>query len=275
MKKNTKTKSKCHKELILVLIFLFTLIGITYSWLRIELKGKKESTLKVGTLSLKLDDTMGNGINMENAYPITDEEGLETDSYTFTLTNDGTVDSFYSIYLDDIAIPFASKRMNDKYVSYALEKDYKEEGLVNATPTILTKTNTTEGRLLDNGVIKAGKTYTYKLRLWINKDANNDVMKTTFSSVLRVEAIQKSELIVQEITSNDTSVTIPYKISDDVKNVTCQAGIYDGNYTIEGVINNNSCVLEGLTKGQIYYYNITATMNNGLEVYQKDSFLFK
>ena len=43
--------------------------------------------LRAGNLSLVLDESTSEGINLEDAVPISDEKGLAQEGYTFRLVN--------------------------------------------------------------------------------------------------------------------------------------------------------------------------------------------
>ena len=78
-KKNGKAVEfiKEHKMGLFVIVSaLVMLVGLSYAWLQLTLRGEKELTLKAGTLELALDDSMGEGITMENAVPVSDADGL-------------------------------------------------------------------------------------------------------------------------------------------------------------------------------------------------------
>ena len=175
------------KRLLVVAILLavIVLIGGTYAWLTLTKTGTKTNIIKAGSLQLVLDDTTSNGILLQNAIPISDTKGLQTDAYTFTLENKGTMAADYTIYLDDIAIDTGKDRMDDKDVKYSLTK--------NGTDTNTALLSTLEDRKLDLGTINAKTTNSYTLRLWISSTAGNDVMGKIFNAKLRIEASQSTK----------------------------------------------------------------------------------
>ena len=74
-----------HKmSLFVVISAIIMLVGLSYAWLQLTLRGEKELTLRAGTLELSLDDSMGEGITMADVVPISDEEGLASSGYTIT-----------------------------------------------------------------------------------------------------------------------------------------------------------------------------------------------
>ncbi len=275
MSKNDKKNSSDKKTLVVIAVVLvLLLIGGTYAWLQITVSGTKTNILRAGKLSLKLNDELSNGISLKNTVPMSDTKGMQTPEYTFTLTNDGTVESYYTIYLDDVALGMDEKRMEDKFVKYALEKVTPSDGTTTAVPTLLTASNINGERVLDSGVIKAGETNSYKLQLWINSTATTEVMNTIFYGKIRVEATQKSDFIVQDAKFTSTGVIIPFLSSENVNNITCQIGTSENDYTLNGTIDKKTCVVDNLVNGQTYYYNMIATKTDGKTIKQKGSFTF-
>ncbi len=82
-----------------------------------------------GSLELELDDMMTGGISFTEAVPISNEDGLSQDGYTFTLENKGNVTSDYTIYLDDLDLAEGQTRMSDSFIKYQLVKDGSEVDL--------------------------------------------------------------------------------------------------------------------------------------------------
>ena len=181
-----KNNLKKNKELVIAIVLvLLLLIGGSFAYFTLTLNATQENVIKAGTLELTLDDTTSNGITLTNAIPITDAKGLQTEAYTFTLENKGTMGADYTIYLDDLPIDEGKTRMDDKYVKYSLTKNGEE-----ATTELLTTIGTNPNRILDTGSIAGSTTNTYTLRIWIDYDADNDAMGTVFNAQLRVEAEQ-------------------------------------------------------------------------------------
>jgi len=197
---------KDHKmSLFVITAAIVMLIGLSYAWLQITLRGEKEINIfAAGSLRLVLDDTMTNGINITEAIPITDEEGKTLEEYTFTLENTGKVDSDYTIYLDDLDLPEDKTRMQDHFIKYYLVRDGKELAL-----DLLSTTGINPERILDSGSIESGEKFTYSLRMWIDQDATNEVMDTVFKGQLRVEAMQKANS-VSKPKMDDNMIAVVY-----------------------------------------------------------------
>ena len=160
MKKLKESK----KVIIPLILIIIVLIGATYAWLSATTESENQNKILSGTLELEIISE-NNTINLENAYPLSDSEGLELQEYEFKIKNKGTINSDYTIYLDDIELEENEERMEDKYLNYTLNSNmeiYK-----------LTEIGENPNRVLETGTIRSGETNTYKLRIWIDKDADN------------------------------------------------------------------------------------------------------
>ncbi len=188
MENNNKIKVFTIKRIAFVLLLVVLLVSSSYAFLSLTLTGTKKNILKAGTLSLKLDDKTTTGISLEKAIPVTDEEGMTYIPYTFTLKNDGNIDSDYSIYLDDVSIDEGKNRVDDQYIKYGITKD-------NESPKIalLSSTGTNPNRVIESGTISPNQTISYELRIWVDYDATNEAMDTVFSAKIRIEATQYKE----------------------------------------------------------------------------------
>ncbi len=82
-----------------IMISIISLIGATYALLTLTVEGDKKISLTAGIL--KVDFTDGNYINLANTAPITDNKGLKTTPYTFTITNNGNINAYYHVSLEE------------------------------------------------------------------------------------------------------------------------------------------------------------------------------
>lgn len=177
-----------NKKILLVLAVVVVLVlalGGTYAWIQFSLSSDKRNVLRAGTLSLKLDKETEDGIYLANAYPMTEEEGLATKIYTFTLVNDGDIDSNYSIYLDDLPLSEGKKRMDSHIVKYRFQKEEEQ-----STTGLVSSLGESPNRLLDSGVLPKKESINYQLQVWMDYEAGNSEQGTSFKANLRIEANQ-------------------------------------------------------------------------------------
>ena len=178
------------KESIILSVILLCLIliavGMSYAFLKTSFFGAKTSVLKVGSLSLVLDETSGNAITVEDGTPMYDSEGVKQDNYfTFALKNNGVIDSAYTIYLEDQPLDDGDIRVGQSYVHYNLEKD---SGVLSAKAL--------EGdQAIDKGIIKKNQTINYKMRLWFANDIPQSEENKVFKAKLNIVGSQNTRMM--------------------------------------------------------------------------------
>ena len=86
-------------SIIVISISIIALIGTSYALLTMTIEGDKEISLTAGIL--KVDFTEGDNINLDNVAPMTDNQGLKTIPYTFTITNTGNINAYYNVSLEE------------------------------------------------------------------------------------------------------------------------------------------------------------------------------
>ena len=181
-----KEAIKKNKKVIIisVAIILILLLGIAYAYLRTTLEGQEEYVIRAGTLDLVLNE--GNELTLEKVIPIDDSEGQSLNGFSFSLVNNGSIDTDYTIYLDDIPLDEGETRMPDSAIRYSLTRNEEVIG-----PKNLTTMGSNPNRRVDFGTISKDETINYTLRIWIDYDATTEEASgKTFKGKLRVVATQ-------------------------------------------------------------------------------------
>ena len=186
------------KESIILSVILLCLIliavGMSYAFLKTSFFGAKTSVLKVGSLSLVLDETSGNAITVEDGTPMYDSEGVKQDNYfTFVLKNNGVIDSAYTIYLEDQPLDNGDIRVGQSYVHYNLEKD----------SSILPAKALEGDQAIDKGIIKKNQTINYKMRLWFANDIPQSEENKVFKAKLNIVGSQNTKMLATNNYSGD------------------------------------------------------------------------
>ncbi len=207
-----------------IILGTILLLGASYAWLQLTLNGTKTNVLKVGDLSLELDDTNGVAINGDGVLPVLDEVGLLQDPYHFTLTNNGTLASKYTIYLDNVNLESGEKQLPDEAIKFDLKKD--DTTLIRTLLSYIKQDNV---RILDTGVINGeGESFEYDLRMWVDEAATQDMAAgKTFRGKIRVEAQQ----VIEQLPTPEECFTI-----DETGTITsylCGSKILDVNQASE------------------------------------------
>lgn len=196
--KNKKRKIENYtKQMLSIIIILILLIGGTYAWLKFTASGKEKNEITVGTLDIVLDDAASKGINIESAFPVTDEVGKSQDEYKFTIKNSGTLTSKYRIQLKNQEIE--GTRMPSEYIKYNLvgvkKKSLEDKTLVNTDTVVLDTIDTLDQNniILPTGLLEPEEEIEYSLRLWISIDADYEQIRgTEFNTRIEIQATQKN-----------------------------------------------------------------------------------
>ena len=154
---------------------------------RLTLKQTDENKIISSCLSIEIIDE-SDEIKMENAYPITDEDGMKTMPYTFTIRNTCNTFIDYEVSLGMLN----TTTLKSEYVAAVL--DYNEiKTLNNYEETTIDGYK--EGRILQKGSLSQEDEVTYNLRLWLDEDVtinDTDAMNKNFEAKVVVTATMGS-----------------------------------------------------------------------------------
>ncbi len=166
-------------SMLAILGLILVVSGTSYAVLSLILEGTVDNVLRLGNLSLVLDES--NVITLSNALPISDEEGLLSDAYSFSVENDGTIESGYKIYLDDDVIEVGENRIPSSNIRYELRVDGAQDTIANLSD------DSTE---LYVSNIAPGVVVNFELRIWVDYDVTSIQPNTVHTSKLRIEGSQ-------------------------------------------------------------------------------------
>ena len=154
---------------------------------RLTLKQTDENKIISSCLSIEIIDE-SDEIKMENTYPITDEDGMKTMPYTFTIRNTCNTFIDYEVSLGMLN----TTTLKSEYVAAVL--DYNEiKTLNNYEETTIDGYK--EGRILQKGSLSQEDEVTYNLRLWLDEDVtinDTDAMNKNFEAKVVVTATMGS-----------------------------------------------------------------------------------
>ena len=226
MKKDKK------KTLLLFISVLCLFIGGSYAyWLmtstQTDYNVATSECFKV-TLTNESD-----AINLQKAYPITDEEGLKETGYSFTIKNTCNTYAAYQVNLEDILDDEITKRLSNKYIKLSLNGSTPRvlSNYTKVSPTIDdadASFKLTSGSLAPNG--EEGDSVDYNLKLWMDYDtpAIDETMSAAFKSKISVIAsyIEENDL-TNEITIAYNSKTTDYSKDSETIDINATSTNYN------------------------------------------------
>ena len=227
----------------ILLVAVIVALSTSYAMFRFNVTKNTNFKVALGTLELTIKDTTTEDkFILKNTVPTKDDVALGEDGYKFTLTNTGTIDSYYSIYLDDILLSDAGERLDNSYIRFNLLNESN-----NQSNTSSLSSYSNDNRLITNGFLKKGESVTYILRMWVKYEAGNEAQNKYFATQIRVVGTQANAVGYQEKILNGSYPVlkdnlVPVVISDT--GVVTKADINKEWYSYEKKNWANSVILK-------------------------------
>ena len=170
---------KKYLPIYMIMLSIVLLMGTSYALLRSSHQGTNTYTMNVGTLAVTFVDSETNALTLENAYPMTDDEGMsETKELIFTVKNTGTVLAKYSVYIEETSTSPEFKSVI-RYISNKNDAGYTSP-----------KTLSSDKFIDSESSLGVSATATYKVKAWIAETADSTYMNKTFTARIVVDSIQ-------------------------------------------------------------------------------------
>ena len=198
-----KDKKKILLSVLGILMLVLVTVGVTYAVFTYTKLGTTENTVTTGTLKfLYTENTgVGAGINIENAFPVSDTVGksYDTDKYVFDFsveaTNSGTEEIPYEVTLRKKS----TSTLSESNVKVYLTDMTGDADTSIVAPTLysdLTETTIDVGEEVEktiyNGTVLGGELNylkDFRLRMWIDESSNqDDINGKTFVALVNVYA---------------------------------------------------------------------------------------
>ena len=179
----------------LILLCAMAVVGVTYAWLSITVKGKTTQVIQTGDLSLTIEE--GNSINLAGALPMYDADGARGKSvYTFTLKNHQTFNLDYTIKLlaDTEAQTNCATTLNNGNPCTFISSEYIRYQIIKNQETPVINGLSLNSGIIDQGEIQGNATNSYTLKIWLSSDTPNDYKGAFFLGKLSIEAIQNGKV---------------------------------------------------------------------------------
>lgn len=171
-----------NKNKIVLFLGIFALIlisiGFSYAYWRFTKMQEKTNTATSGCFNIELTDQKDE-INLTNAYPITDEQGLKLKPFSFTIHNNCSIFTHYYVNLEALE----GTTLDSKWVATKVNSES-----ITTLDKYATAKTTIDGSVnshtIGEGYLGADDTVDYSVSFWMDEDAtiNDDVMNKVFKS---------------------------------------------------------------------------------------------
>ncbi len=250
---------KSHIALAVLTVFAVVLMsaGVTYSLFQIDKRNKENQVVEIGTLSAGATSSV-QSIVLNDLYPQSASKVTEEDKkFTFTLTNDGTYDVKYTVYMKDVTDNFLATTSGFEQYTKLTEDKYKYinfrlDGQSNLV-TSLERNKEDDKFVVLSGILKAGETEDHYLQFFLdNKDtttegAPNDINGSIVSLDLffDAEAYDENYAIPSKDTLKHLNISVNEGTPNFAKSATTDEGVfaleddYGMSYYYRGAVENN------------------------------------
>ncbi len=183
-------------SIIGLIILVIAFLRVTYAYWNVTINQTNKNAVKSVCLKVSMAKDE-NEISLPKAMPISDEEGLALEPYTFSIKNTCNDNASYQINLESLSKISgteeidAENRLAPKYIRFKLNEVTKpEEGtmllLSNTEEVTPILENTYSSHKLMTGYLSPSETKDFELRLWIDKDADEGAILKTFASKVTI-----------------------------------------------------------------------------------------
>ena len=194
-------------SVVVILISVLALVGASYALLTMTLEGDKEITLTAGIL--KVDFSEGDSINLTNASPMSDKEGLQTTPYTFTVTNTGNINAYYHVSLEEDSNNTLS---NSNLKMKITGNNGYDSGVIRVSDYGIGSFE-----IIGEDVLEPSDTVTYTLYMWLDEDAGNEAQGTIYQSKIVVTSYDREQNSPNAPMLDEGMIAVTYDGSNWVK----------------------------------------------------------
>lgn len=243
-----------------IILVLTALFAVTYALLTGETIAEDPNSYKTGLLAITATSKTEN-ISLASTIPMSDEDGINTEPYIFTITNVGNLD-----YRFDLKLLSTGDSSSDTVISPSFIKLQIDDGDV-------TTLSSSRGIIKENITLKAGESIDVKLRAWLSIDTTNDQIGRIFTSKIVADGqaiytdtnsdITLAAHITRLYTPNDTATNngLVYNLdsSDQImKDIAGNLRYYGANTTYD----EDGTTVTNKLKNYIYFNCDTYPDNN-------------
>ena len=252
MKDIKKLLTKNKLGLLGLSIFTVLLImGTSYAIYQIVNTQTDENLVDVGCFSVSITK-QENAINLENAYPISDEKGKSLTPFTFTLTNNCNVTAKYTVNLEVL---------KDSTMSTSFVKTLVNNGTISkldALPKADTKNSgSIESRTIASGILTSNSSTDYSVSLWM--DENVTIEDGAMNKILKSKIVVISKALSQLTTDDAIAKSIIAQLDTTGK---CPKVNADGTMQLTDAETGSGYLCSAPDNyGTSYYYRGNVTNN--------------
>lgn len=171
---------------VLMLMIVF-LIGRSFGFFKYRKEGEEVNYITIKGIELEIVDPETDSLNLENAYPVDDSEGLSYTPFVFNMKNTSSKPISYSILVENDENKQASCVVDGNLICPKLSTDYIKYSYKKNDGTYTKPQNLGQNNnIITTDTIEGNNTITSSIILWIDSEAGNEIMNHYFYGKLIV-----------------------------------------------------------------------------------------
>ena len=164
MKEKIKKYLRKKEVIIIIVLMIITISSLSYAFfINSDITGSNIARTECFRLTLQEN----NDINLQDAYPMNEQEGAALTPYTFTVRNVCNTTADYQVNIETLN----GSSLDTEYVRMKLDNNASMILKRNDLNTTNVNDNVKEGRKIATGTLRANEEITYNLRLWIDEQS--------------------------------------------------------------------------------------------------------
>ena len=143
----------------------------TQSYFNKDNYAKNPTEYQTGLLSIEAV-SKSNNISLDNTLPMSDDDGLQTTPYVFTIKNNGNIDYKFNVKL----LSTSENTFSPEYIKLKIDDE-----------EIKTLSSLTNSIIKQDVILPAGETIDISIRVWLSSDTKNTEIGKTFNSKIVID----------------------------------------------------------------------------------------
>ena len=176
---------------VLLMVLIVFLVGRSFGFFKYTKKGDVTNVITISGIKVDIENPENDALNLENAYPMNDEEGLALTPFVFTMTNTSNKVLSYTLRVENdedkqLSCALEDQTICPKLTTNYIKYSYKKNDGTYTTPQLLS----TNDDIIANGTISSGETISSSIIIWIDREAGNEIMDHYFFGQLIITGEQ-------------------------------------------------------------------------------------
>ena len=176
-------------SVIILVILLVFIVGNSFGFFKYIKKGDIVNIITIKGIEVEILNDEDDALNLENAYPISDSDGMLLTPFVFSMTNTSSSALTYSILIENDEEKLANCVLEDGSSCEELDisnikYSYKKDDGSYSEPVLLSNDN----NIIASGVINSDETIKSSIILWITSEAGNEIQNKYFFGKLVIQS---------------------------------------------------------------------------------------